>query len=260
MESAIERGAPQGKDWKVCFKEATSVIGIFFERVEEHERHTAEDAALLKKSADTLNTLKAASKEAKPKGDESTLDFEQLFKPEEDRQVKSKAKEEEEKSREVQFPSNLLKRFAEHAWAHSPNEYMAWILGTLETDTKKKKTISYAQGLYFPQQNSNMYGVWEDDGTLGDKLVKYLEDTDLVVVGWIHSHPTFAAFFSSTDCHMQYQLQTLEAKAYGLVMDSDKKVRCLRLNDKGMTALKDCKCVNWQDTGAKIFYLFGTPL
>lgn len=245
-ESAQERGAPTGKDWDDIFgTECAQVFGIYFEKVEPHE--VPADQALMQKSAATLDTLRnAGPKGNMSAGKEKVLEFSELFKPDESRTVKSKAQLEEEKLREIQFPSNLLKRFIEHAFNHSPNEYMAWILGTHQEDSKTKKSISYAGGLYFPMQDSNMTSVWEAGGSVGEKLQKHLEDTGMVVVGWIHSHPTFEAFFSSTDAHMMYYLQQLCPMAYGLVVDSDKKLRCMRLSPEGIKAVCECKHEQWQ--------------
>ena len=163
-----------------------------------------------------------------------------LFQPSHDRKVRSKKEEDEQKSRDIQIPSTLVKKFIEHAWPHSPNEYMAWITGVVEQDPKLKKKICYAQGLFIPLQNGNSWNVVESDNALGTGLVEYLESTNSVVVGWIHSHPTFESFFSSIDQHMQFRLQNESDLAFGLVIDKHKKVRCMRLSPAGMEEVRNC--------------------
>ncbi|CAK9093208.1 AMSH-like ubiquitin thioesterase 2 (Deubiquitinating enzyme AMSH2) [Durusdinium trenchii] len=240
-EEAVERGAPVGPDWDAIFgKDCEKVFAIYFEPVEKDD--IPQDTTLLSKSHATLDHLRTAASEARVKGEEKVLsqqELNSLFYPKDSRVVKSKAQERDEKLREVQFPHNLIKRFCEHAWQHAPNEYMAWILGNIEKDSKTGKSISYAKGLYFPKQESDKWSVGEE-GSEAATLVKHLEETNTLVIGWVHSHLSFQAFFSSTDAHMMYRIQKDLSLAYGLVMDSEKKVRCMRLNNLGMTEVEGC--------------------
>eukprot|EP00438_Fugacium_kawagutii_P021878 Skav212028 [mRNA] locus=scaffold6518:7622:18069:+ [translate_table: standard] len=170
----------------------------------------------------------------------SEKEVDNLFQPSDDRVVKNKKQQEEDKQREVQVPSVLLKRFLESAWPHSPNEFMAWITGSIEKHPKTKKEISYAQGLYIPEQEGSNWNVKETTSSDGTGLTSFLEQTGTTVVGWIHTHPTFEAYFSSIDCHMQYDLQKDLPMCYGIVIDKDKNPRCLRLSAAGMDAVANC--------------------
>jgi hypothetical protein len=60
------------------------------------------------------------------------------------------------------------------------------------------------------------------------------------VVGWVHSHPTFDAFLSSVDQHMQYSLQCLSKRSIAVVTDSKQEFKIFRLTSKGMDCVKDC--------------------
>ena len=259
-EEAVERGAPVGPDWDAIFgKDCEKVFAIYFEPVEKDD--IPQDTTLLSKSHATLDHLRTAASEARVKGEEKVLsqqELNSLFYPKDSRVVKSKAQERDEKLREVQFPHNLIKRFCEHAWQHAPNEYMAWILGNIEKDSKTGKSISYAKGLYFPKQESDKWSVGEE-GSEAATLVKHLEETNTLVIGWVHSHLSFQAFFSSTDAHMMYRIQKDLSLAYGLVMDSEKKVRCMRLNNLGMTEVEgcphDCQAGQSRDAVCKLYYI-----
>ena len=101
----------------------------------------------------------------------------------------------------------------------------------------------YANGLFFPVQKSNTWTVFEPEGANAAplQLLQHLESTKSVVVGWIHSHPSWDAFFSSLDQHQQYSLQKDADFAFGLVVGKDKTVRCLRLNAAGMDAVAKCQ-------------------
>ena len=144
------------------------------------------------------------------------------------------------RNRETSKSLQPLSRSSLNMHGLSPNEYMAWITGVVEQDPKLKKKICYAQGLFIPLQNGNSWNVVESDNALGTGLVEYLESTNSVVVGWIHSHPTFESFFSSIDQHMQFRLQNESDLAFGLVIDKHKKVRCMRLSPAGMEEVRNC--------------------
>ena len=165
------------------------------------------------------------------------MDMDALFKPDPKRKVKRKLDQTEVSS--VQIPSNLLKRFCEHAWPESPAEYMAWITGTVQYCKKAKKELSVANGLFFPKQSGNSWSVSEGGGH-PQALLQHLEESGTTVIGWIHSHPTFDAFFSSIDQHMMHSIQRELPMAYGIVVDKNQQPRCLRLSPEGMKAVETC--------------------
>lgn len=148
----------------------------------------------------------------------------------------------EEKFRQVQFPNSLLKQFCEFAWQRTPNEFMGWITGTVEHVKKAQKTILYGNGLFIPKQEGESFQVMEPVGSsdVPKEMLQHLESTRSVVIGWIHSHPTFDSFFSSVDQHMQHLLQRDQPLAFGVVVDKNKKPRVLRLSPKGMQAVEGC--------------------
>eukprot|EP00438_Fugacium_kawagutii_P012710 Skav228200 [mRNA] locus=scaffold704:266537:278731:- [translate_table: standard] len=240
-KTAQSLGAPTGPAFDSLFGNAESLLAIHFEKVEPEE--VPQDAAALKKSAEALKRLKGLA--SKPKVEQETV-FEQdqidsLFKPSKDRPVKEKG---EQQTAEVQLPSILLKRFIEHAWPQSPNEFMGWIVGRIMTEkqpgTKETRQVSIAEGLFFPKQAGTATNVYELDGDASQSLLKHCEETGSHVIGWIHSHPTFSAFFSSIDQHMQWSIQKDIPLAYGIVVDEHKQPRCLRLTQAGMECVAGC--------------------
>lgn len=58
---------------------------------------------------------------------------------------------------------------------------------------------------------------------------------------------------------MMYRIQKDLSLAYGLVMDSEKKVRCMRLNNLGMTEVEgcphDCQAGQSRDAVCKLYYI-----
>ncbi len=232
-----------GQEWDELFGADTQdVYGIQFEKVQPHE--IPKDMKQLKKSTEALQSIKAQASKPKVVDIKEVLEGEAmggLFKPSDDRKIKNKTEDEDAKLRQIHISSNLLKKFKEHAWPHSPNEYMAWITGTIETDKKTKETICYADGLFFPEQSANEWQCMQSENAECQRLIEHLETRGAQVLGWIHSHPTFSAFFSSIDQHMQYNLQKDSDLAYGLVMDQHGDVRCLRLSPKGLEAVAKCQ-------------------
>ena len=257
-------GAPTGKAWDSLFNGQTHVFGIEFEKIDPSE--VPKSMQQVRKSSHALSSIKSSSTKPKVMEVESVLEGDEidgLFQPSSSRPVKSAKEEEEAKGREVHISANLLKKFKEYAWPHSPKEYMAWITGTIETDKKTKKQTSYADGLFFPLQSGSDWQCMEDESSCSQKLIEHCEARGCQIVGWIHSHPTFKAFFSSIDQHMMHSLQKDCAMCYGLVMDLDGEVRCLRLSPQGMEAVAACPNHN-QDrnlvSSLLIFPISSSPL
>ena len=243
VATAQKLGAPTGKDFETCFGQTCETIfAIHFEQVQADE--VPKNLSLMKKSVEALERLRGmASAKKPPMKTEEILEGEELdrlFQPPESRAVRDKKEEQELRQRAIQFPQNLLKRFIEHAWPHSPKEFMAWITGTIDICKKSKQEICRAQGLFFPKQDSTNTECFEAEGDFPKALLNHLEETGCSVVGWVHSHPTFDAFFSSVDQHMMAMIQRDLPLAFGLVVDQNKEARCLRLSAAGMAEVQKC--------------------
>eukprot|EP00438_Fugacium_kawagutii_P009007 Skav217163 [mRNA] locus=scaffold566:173457:177478:+ [translate_table: standard] len=234
MAEAEMLGCPTGDAQKSLFGDASNVFAIHFEAVQPEEVPT--DGKALKKAADAMEKIKGLSAKKGSLDGETVLEgsgLDSLFRPDASRPVKGM--HDDGKGRTVQVPANLIKRFIEHAWPHSPKEYMAWIVGNIQPEKvkgeKEPKTFVYAEALFFPKQTSTSSDVMEIDGGSSEALLDYCAKTGNHVIGWIHSHPTFDAFFSSVDQHMQQQIQKDVELAFGFVVDKDKKVRCMRVEE-----------------------------
>lgn len=72
---------------------------------------------------------------------------------------------------------------------------------------------------------------------------EYLDQHNLVLIGWIHTHPTQSCFMSSVDLHTQssYQLMLKESIAIVCAPQSDPSWDIFRLTDpKGVDVIKKC--------------------
>ena len=149
---------------------------------------------------------------------------------------------EEEKYRGLQIPNNLVKQFCEHAWLHSPTEFMGCVTGTVEFDNKAKKTIVFANGLWMPMEDREMHQVMSDSSALPPEMLQHMETTQSVVVGWIQSRPrpTSEADFPSVDHHMMYSFQKVQPLAFGIIVNQHKELRALRLSPLGMKEVANC--------------------
>ncbi len=73
------------------------------------------------------------------------------------------------------------------------------------------------------------------------RLLDYCNSRDWIVIGWIHTHPTFKAFLSSIDQHQQTSIQSSQPKAVAIVLDQDDVPFFFRMTEKGMEFCKACK-------------------
>ena len=68
-----------------------------------------------------------------------------------------------------------------------------------------------------------------------------MEDHGLILLGFIHTHPTFSAFLSSIDLHMQYLIQKDLPSAIAIVVSpKDGTQPIFRITPEGMNVLKQC--------------------
>lgn len=75
-----------------------------------------------------------------------------------------------------------------------------------------------------------------------EDILTYHTTNNLIMIGWIHTHPDFDCFLSSIDLHMQlgYQLILPEAIAVVLAPKREKSIGIFTLTKKGIEVLKNC--------------------
>jgi len=56
----------------------------------------------------------------------------------------------------------------------------------------------------------------------------------LTLLGTIHTHPSYDAYLSSIDMHMQYQMQRDNSVAISIVVDKENQISAFHLTDFGM--------------------------
>ncbi|EUB60678.1 STAM-binding protein-like A [Echinococcus granulosus] len=76
-----------------------------------------------------------------------------------------------------------------------------------------------------------------------EELIGCLESDGLIVMGWIHTHPSQTAFMSSLDlhCHLSYQLMLPEAIAIVCAPKHDQVGYFSLTPDYGLDFVRDCK-------------------
>ena len=90
------------------------------------------------------------------------------------------------------------------------------------------------------------------------ELFEFVSTHGLMVLGWIHTHPSQTAFLSSVDLHTQHMYQNMLPEAIAIVC-SVKYMDCrsFRLTDPvGMSTLGGCKQQGFhphKDTGPPMF-------
>jgi proteasome lid subunit RPN8/RPN11 len=120
---------------------------------------------------------------------------------------------------------------------------MRWITGKIvrKKAGKDHKDVVIADGLFIPRQQSDQWAVWETgEDSSPMQMLQYMQESESVVVGWIHSHPTFDAFLSSVDQHTHFMLQRELPLAFAIVVDKEKKPRVMRLSPAGLEVVAAC--------------------
>ena len=102
---------------------------------------------------------------------------------------------------------------------------------------EEKGTVRVSHLLIPPQTGTYNTVEMLDDQFVASALV----ENSLVVVGWVHTHPTQSAFLSSIDVHTQYSYQALLKEAVAVVCaPSYGTVKWLRLTQAGMRVVGGC--------------------
>lgn len=197
---------------------------------------------LFSKSAKAAQQVKEMAAATDTLKNEQPIDTSKFFLPNADRPDFDPAAAAEKRQREIQLPGPLISAFIDKAWKNSPeNEFMGWLTGTISS-RKKKPNMVVVDGLFIPLQISDATSVQEaPNSPFPMAMLKHMESSKSVVVGWVHSHPTFSAFFSSVDQHTMWALQKDLPEAFGVVVDSKKELRCLRLSEKGLLEVQRCE-------------------
>ncbi|KAK6363150.1 hypothetical protein TWF730_000597 [Orbilia blumenaviensis] len=98
----------------------------------------------------------------------------------------------------------------------------------------------FVNRLVIPQQEST-----SDTCNMTDEpaLFDYIDQEDLMVLGWIHTHPTQTCFMSSVDLHTHYGFQMMLPECIAIVCapNHDPSYGIFRLTDpEGLKTIKNC--------------------
>eukprot|EP00164_Ancoracysta_twista_P005272 GFYU01007214.1.p1 GENE.GFYU01007214.1~~GFYU01007214.1.p1 ORF type:complete len:133 (+),score=24.38 GFYU01007214.1:53-400(+) len=92
-----------------------------------------------------------------------------------------------------------------------------------------------------------------------EQVFHVITEGDLMVLGWIHTHPSQTCFLSSIDVHTQFSYQTLMPEAVAIVMAPQKSpsMGVFRLTDPpGMETIRNCTLSGFHVHGADETSLF----
>lgn len=80
-----------------------------------------------------------------------------------------------------------------------------------------------------------------------EELFEYVEQHNLMVLGWIHTHPTQTAFLSSVDLHTQLSYQIMLPEAIAIVCSPKfNDIQCFSLTpDYGIKLIRQCRQVGF---------------
>jgi proteasome lid subunit RPN8/RPN11 len=112
--------------------------------------------------------------------------------------------------RKLQIPKGLIDQFAMLAHENTQNgiETCGVLAGKLLSNQLQITSLIIPKQIG-SKDTCNM--------THEEQLVQIQDENDLLVLGWIHTHPTQALFLSSVDVHTQYGFQALLDEAVAIV-------------------------------------------
>ena len=112
--------------------------------------------------------------------------------------------------RSVLYPMNIVKQFVDIAEPNTRNRTeTCGILCGSEHDERL-----YVKNILIPDQK----GTPDSCTTLNyEAILNYVMMHDMIVLGWIHTHPEYDCFLSSIDLHTHYGYQKLLPEAIAIV-------------------------------------------
>jgi proteasome lid subunit RPN8/RPN11 len=141
----------------------------------------------------------------------------------------------EGKKRSVVLPKLLVSKFLAVASANSAQniETLGTLGGKLSNNTF---TITH---LLIPQQSGKSDRC---NMEVPEELLDIHIKEDLVLVGWIHTHPAFDVFLSSVDMHNHYVYQKMLPEVIAIVCSNKfRKTGILTLTEQGMREIGSCQ-------------------
>lgn len=138
--------------------------------------------------------------------------------------------------RTVFLPDGLRSKFLQIALPNTRNnlETCGMLCGKL------KNNAFFITNLAIPHQESTS----DTCSTTHEELLfNYLDENDLFILGWIHTHPTQSCFLSSVDLHTQnsYQIMLPESIAIVCAPQHEPSWGVFRLTDpRGINLIKSC--------------------
>jgi len=142
-------------------------------------------------------------------------------------------------TRSVIVPEKLISKFLAIAKSNSDRdvETLGMLGGKL---AQNKFTVTH---LLIPKQSGKSDRC---DLEGHEELFDIYEKDDIILVGWIHTHPAFDVFLSSVDMHNQYEYQNMLHEFIAIVCSIKfNETGYLSLTDHGMKEIGECRQENF---------------
>ena len=96
--------------------------------------------------------------------------------------------------------------------------------------------------LIIPDQVGDSFSCSSSDNPAKTAALQlYLQQENIIMIGWFHTHPQFHCFYSSIDLHNQFSMQKETDSFFGSVFSGiQKEVKSFRLNRFGMEKIRNC--------------------
>ena len=136
---------------------------------------------------------------------------------------------------EILVPAFVTAKFKVYAERSFTNgiESLGTLLGQRRTVPRFKRELWVVECLFIPLQSGTKDTCEVASAHDSEMLVRKCSEHDWQVVGWIHTHPTFDAFLSSVDQHMQFMHQKLGTTLCGCSRWQGRRYRVLQAHRRG---------------------------
>lgn len=152
----------------------------------------------------------------------------------------------------IVLPQSVFALFVSYAAENTRRdiEFIGILCGKKIPDvTNPSKLVIACTHLLIPPQHGTKDTCYcDDEELLSDYIIDYnsnlsFEDTSgLIIIGWIHTHPTQKAFLSSVDLHTHMPFQLVFSESIAVVVAvRENDIAIFSMSEDGVQKVKNCQ-------------------
>ena len=143
---------------------------------------------------------------------------------------------------EILVPAFIIAKFKVYAERNFSQgiESLGILLGLRRSVPRFKRELWVVECLYIPQQSGTKDTCEVTQAHDPELLLRKCLEHGWQALGWIHTHPTYDAFLSSVDQHMQYHHQRTGPHCVAAIVGKDGNTEFFKLTEDGMKYIAAC--------------------